>query len=253
MRKICAIAHYEYKMLMTGYATWGVLGLAVLISLWDNYPTARNLTRLEFLCQPAYFLYRTVSLDSLLLAFGLLFLLSGRFPADRKYGMHQLIMTLPLQKRHYLLGKLLGGWLYALTLLSLFPCVCLLFYWLGAPFEPDAADCAVSLAKALLVSVLPVSFFISCCSTALADLLDIRLFYLLAAILFLVNATTVGSALPMPFYLITSGDLAKLIWRHPDFSQLPPASLLANLLFLTGGGLVCAGLLGLGHRPWRAE
>ena len=158
-----------------------------------------------------------------------------------------------MQKRHYLSGKLLGGWLYTLTMLCLFLGVNFLVYSLAAPFEMDAADCIASFAKTLWVSVLPVSLFIGLCSTALADLLDIRLFYLLAAILFLVNATTTGSALPMPFYLITSGDLVKLIWIHPKYPQISPSSVLANCLFLVGSGLVCIGLLGIGHRPWRTE
>lgn len=116
-----------------------------------------------------------------------------------------------------------------------------------------AADWVLPFAKALLVSALPVSFFISLCSLTLANLMDIRLFYLLAAILFLINASTVGSAESMPFYLITSGDLVKLIWVHPKWPRLYPAGILANLLFLAGGGLACAGALGIGHRPWRTE
>lgn len=253
MLKLSAIAHYEYKMLMTRWATWGVFLVSVCISLLDNYPSAHNLARLQFLCQPAYFLYRTVSLDTLILVFGLLFLLSGRFPADRKYGQHALFMTFPMQKKHYLSGKLLGGWLYTLTMLCLFLSVNLLVYSLAAPFEVNASDSIVSFVKALLVSVLPVSFFIGICATALADLMDIRLFYLAAAIYFLVNANTIGSALPMPFYLITSGDLVKLIWVHPKYPQISPSSVLANCLFLVGSGLVCTGLLGIGHRPWRTE
>ena len=253
MRKIYAIAHYEYKMLITRWGTWGVFWVSVFLCLSDNYPSAHNLARLEFLCQPAYFLYRIVSLDILILIFGLLFLLSGRFPADRKYGLHPLFMTLPLHKRHYLTGKLLGGWFYTLTMLCLFLGVNFFVYSLAAPFKMDAADCIASFVKTLSVSILPVSLFIGICSTALADLLDIRLFYLLTAILFLLNVTTVGSALPMPFYLITSGDLAKLIWTHPEYPRIPSASVLANCLFLAGGGLLCMGLLAVGHRPWRAE
>lgn len=162
-------------------------------------------------------------------------------------------MTFPIQKRHYLSGKLLGAWLYTLTMLCLFLGINALIYSLAAPFEVNLTDCIASFVKALWVSILPVSIFVGLCSTALADLLDIRLFYLLAAILFLTNATTIGSALPMPFYLITSGDLVKLIWVHPKYPQISPTSVLANLLFLSGSGLVCTGLLGIGHKPWRTE
>lgn len=253
MRKISVIAHYEYKMLMMNRAAWGIYLAATFINLLDNYPSPHNLARLEFLCQPAYFLYRTICFDALILAFGLLFPLSGRFSADRKYGLHHMFMTLPVQKGQYLLGKLLGGWLYTLTLLCLFLGTNLFVYLIAAPFEADAAACIILLGKAVLVSALPVSLFIGLGSTALADLLDIRLFYLLAAILFLVNVTTVGSADAMPFYLVTSGDLTRLIWVHPKYTQLYPGAVLKNCLFLAGGGLACGGLLGAWHRPWRTE
>lgn len=59
MRKIIAIIHYEYKMQVQRPATWGVLLAAIMVTLSDNYPSARNLARLEFLDDPAYFVYRT--------------------------------------------------------------------------------------------------------------------------------------------------------------------------------------------------
>ena len=112
MRKMIAIIHYEYKMQFQRLATWGVLLVATVFALLDNYPSASNLTRLEFLNEPAYFVYRTMSLNGFVLMFGLMFLLAERFPLDHKTGMKLLLMSHALQKRQYMLGKMLGGFLY---------------------------------------------------------------------------------------------------------------------------------------------
>ena len=84
MRKMFSVLHYEYKMQFKRLVTWGVLLVATALSLLDNFPSAGNLARLEFLNEPAYFVYRIVSLDSLVLLFGLMFLLAGRIPIDTK-------------------------------------------------------------------------------------------------------------------------------------------------------------------------
>lgn len=91
MRKILSIIHYEYKMLMKRFATLGVLLIGTLVALLDNFPSISNLARLEFLTQPAYFVYRTISFDTLIVAFGLMFLLSNRFSLDKKSGVKNLI------------------------------------------------------------------------------------------------------------------------------------------------------------------
>ena len=76
MRKLIAIIHYEYKMQFHRPATWGMLLGITIYALLDTYPSARNLARLEFLNEPAYFVYRTMSLNGLVLLFGMLFLLA---------------------------------------------------------------------------------------------------------------------------------------------------------------------------------
>lgn len=253
MRKILSIAYNEYRMLLTRAATWGIFLTVCIMAQLETYPNAANLARLEFLGQPTYFVCRIIELDALLLVFGLLFPLSGRFPADRKNGMHSLFQSLPLGKGQYLWGKLLGSWGYVLTMLCAFLAINLALYSLATPAAVNAADCLLLYGKALCVSLLPVSFFIGFGSVSLADLMDIRLFYLLAALFFLGNITVVNSAKPMPFYLVTSGDLLRLIWVHPRWPEVSMGSVMANLLFLTGGGFVFAGLLGMGHRPWRSE
>ena len=190
MRKMIAIIRYEYKMQFERLATWGVLLAATVFALLDNYPSASNLARLEFLNEPAYFVYRTMSLNGFVLMFGLMFLLAERFPLDHKTGMKLLLMSHALQKRQYILGKLLGGFLYAFSILCIFLTLNTAVYFVAAPFPIPLLDCIVPLVKAIIVSAFPVSLFVSLCSVALPGMIDIRLFYLFAAILFGINAAT---------------------------------------------------------------
>ena len=253
MRKILTIVRYECKMQFGRPAAWGILLAATAIAQLDNFPSARNLARLEFLNQPAYLIHRTMSLDALILAFGLLFLLSGRFALDGETGVRTLMMASPLRRGTYVFGKLLGGMLYTFSMLCLFLAANAAIYGLAAPFEIGAADCLVPLLKALTASALPVSIFIGFCSTALPALVNIRLFYLLSAVLFALNAAHVGTAAAAPFYLITSGDLSRLIWTHPKWAQTDMGSAVANLLFLVGSGLTSWTLLLLKRGFWRAK
>ena len=128
-----------------------------------------------------------------------------------------------------------------------------MIYFIAAPFEISLIECIVPLIKAIFVSLVPTSLFVSFCSIALPGMIDIRLFYILAAILFGFNATYVGSAEAMPFYLITSGDLVRLIWVHPRWPFVDMGSVIANGFFLVGSGLVCGSLLFLKHKFWRSE
>lgn len=81
------------------------------------------------------------------------------------------------------------------------------------PVDVSFQDCLIPLAKALIINVLPVSIFISFTSVALPAIFDVRLFYVLASVLFILNAASPDSSDKMPFYLITSGDLKKCYGR----------------------------------------
>lgn len=253
MRKMITIIHYEYKMQFQRLATWGVLLAATIFSLLDGYPSAGNLTRLEFLNEPAYFVYRTMSLNGLVLMFGLMFLLAERFPLDNKTGMNCLLSSHALQKWQYVSGKLLGGFLYAFTMLCIFLALNTAVYFAASPFAITIIECMVPLIKVIIVSAFPVSLFVAFCSVALPGIIDIRLFYLLAAILFGINAANVGSANAVPIYLITSGDLIRLVWVHPKWPFIDVGSMFANWTFLTGNGLFFGSLLFLKHRFRRSE
>jgi len=253
MRKMLAIIRYEYKMQFKRPATWGVLLAVTVFTLLDNYPSASNLARLEFLNEPAYFVYRTMSLNGFVLMFGLMFLLAERFPLDNKTGMKLLLMSHALQKRQYILGKLLGGFLYTFSILCIFLVLNTAVYFVAVPFPISLLECVFPLVKTIIISALPVSLFVSLCSVALPGMIDIRLFYLLAAVLFGLNAAYVGSVNAAPFYLITSGDLIRFIWVNPKWSFTDTGSIITNGAFLMGSGFIFGGLLFLKHRFWRTE
>lgn len=253
MRKIISIVHYEYKIQFKRLATWGVLIVATVIALLDNFPSKSNLARLEFLKQPSYFIYRTMSLDALIIVFGLMFLMSNRLSIDNKTGVKPLIMASTIRKGQYLFGKLLGGLLYTFSLICIFLILNTAVYYCAAPFEISITDCITPFLKTLVVSALSVSVFISFCSIATPALIDIRLFYLLAAVLFVFNASFVGTAEAVPCYLITAGNLIRLIWVHPKWSQVAMGSVISNLIFLIGCSLISVVLLLVKRKFWRSE
>lgn len=253
MHNILSVIHYEYKMQIRRFATWGVLGVTIIFSLLDDFPSAANLYRLEFLTDPVYFVYRTMSLGGLPLAFGLMILLSNRFPIDCKTGVKSLIMAGPATKAQYIFGKLIGGFCYAVTVFSLFLAANALVYYMTAPFQVSIGNFLTAIVKTIVLCVLPVSVFVGFLSVSLPVWTDVRLFYAMAAVLFFINASTPVSAEPMPFYCITSGDLIKLIWQHPQFPFVNAGSIQANLVFLTGSGGVSMLLLLVKKRFWRYE
>lgn len=253
MRKCISIIRHEFFIQIKQIAIWGVLIAACVISLIDNLPTTNNLLRLEFLTNPAYFLYRAMGMDALILLFGLMFLLSNRFSIDTRTGVKSLIMSDSISKLQYVYGKIIGGYLLSFTMMSLFLSINMIVYIFVASFKVSVFECLLILLKTLIVSALPVSFFISCISVLLPAVIDIRLFYLLASTLFIVNASTVGSAAPMPFYLISSGDLIKLIWQHPKWSAIEMSNVYANLSFLIGCGFLSQLPIFFKRRFWRAE
>ncbi len=253
MRKLFTITHYEFKMQLKRIAAWGILIFATAVALIDNFPSDSNLARLEFLSQPSYFVYRTMCLDALVIVFGLMFLMSNRVSIDHKSDVKALIMASPISKGQYVFGKLMGNFLYTFTLLTMFLTLNTMIYYIAAPMNISITECLAPLTKALLVCLLPVSLFISFNSVCLPAVIDIRLFYLLISVLFMINALQVSSANEMPFYLISSGDLIKLVWQHPKWPFINTGSIETNLSFLIGSSALSCLLLFVKRRFWRAE
>ncbi len=252
MRKMLCIIWHEYKMQVRRPATWGVLLAAIGATLLDSFPSALNLTRLELLPQPDYFIYRIISVDGLILVFGLMFLLSNRLSVDVNTGMKPLFMASLVTRGQYTGGKLLAGFLYAFSAIAIYLVVNTIIYGAFNPVEFDMANYLIPLIRTIFIGGLPISCFISCAVT-LPVVMDIRLFYFALAGVFVVNTVTVGSSDQMPLYLVTSGDLMKLIWQHPEFPFNDIWSSVANIVFLIGCCLVSWIVLLCKRKFWRAE
>lgn len=253
MSKTAAVIRYEYKMLLKNPAGWCLLILVTALALFDNFPSEANLARLEFLNEPAYFISRTLRFDGLLMVFGLMFLLSGRFSEDERTNMRALLMASPLDRKQYAAGKLLGGFLYAFTMLGAFLTTGTAVYALAAPFPVSFGECVYLAWKTIAVSALPAAFFVGCGAAAVPLFLNLRMFYLLAAALLYINASYVGGAYSAPFWLITSGDLLRLIWVHPKWPFDDMGSVWANLMFLLGTGALFFILALTKRGDWREE
>lgn len=117
MNKFLSITKYEYKMQIKRIAGWAVLLFVLGSAMMDSLPTASNMARVEFLYDIHYYVRRVFSFDGLILLFGLMFLMAGRLVGDRKTGQRDLFMATPIGKSCYIGGKLLGNFLYALTLM----------------------------------------------------------------------------------------------------------------------------------------
>ena len=117
MNKLLSIAKYEYKVQIKRVAGFGVLLLIFISAMMDSMPIASNMVRVEFLYDIHYYVRRIFSFDGLLLLFGIMFLVSGRLIVDRKTGCRDLFIAAPIKKGSYIGGKLLGNFLYALTLM----------------------------------------------------------------------------------------------------------------------------------------
>lgn len=215
MRKTVSIFHYELKMQAKRPAVWGVFLAATAMAQLDCFPSAQNLARLEFLNQPAYFVHRVMTLDALLLLFGLAILLANRFPADRKTPWATCSAPTPWRGASTSWASCWGGFCLAYLLTALFLLCNTAVYVLAAPFAIAPWEWLLPLGKALALCAFPASWFTGLAAVALPGLVDIRLFYAAAALFFGWNAATVGSAESMPFCLLTAGDLSRLLWAHP--------------------------------------
>lgn len=253
MCKMLSIAKYEYRMQVKRIAGWIVLLFVLASSMMDCLPVASNLARIEFLGDIHYYVRRVFSFDGLLLLFGILFLTAGRMAEDRKTHRRDLFMAAPIRKSSYIGGKFIGNFLFALTLMYAMLIVSIAGF---AVFSPSGTTVLEYISAVISVSVciiLPATFFVVASSVMLPELVDIRLVYLVYSVLFLINAFTTDQAEPIPFYIFTQGDLAKLIWQHPKYLQIHVDSACLNLAFMIGIGILAIGLVAGKRRFWRAE
>ena len=160
---------------------------------------------------------------------------------DHKTGMKQLIMASPITKLQYIFGTLLGGFIYTYTVFSLFLALNTLVFYVSVPIDIALTDCLVPFSKALIINVLPVSIFISFISVALPAIVDVRLFYVLASVLFILNAASPDSAdkCRLSDYI---GRFKKAYLAASEFPYINTDGIQANLLFLIGCRLIAVPL-----------
>lgn len=253
MSKMLSITKYEYAMQIKRIAGWIVLLFVLASSMMDCLPVVANLTRIEFLGDIHYYVRRVFSFDGLILLFGILFLTAGRMVDDRKTHCRDLFMTAPIGKASYIGGKFLGNFLFALTLMYVLLIFSLAgFIWFGSS-NVTIGEYASAIFSVSFCVILPATFFVVASSVMLPELVDIRLVYLVYSVLFLVNAFTTDQAGPIPFYIFTQGDLAKLIWQHPRYLELYMGSACLNLAFMLAIGILSIMLVAVKRRFWRAE
>ena len=253
MSKLLAVTKNEYKMQIRRIAGWIVLLFVAVTAMVDCLPVAANLRRLEFLGDIRYYVRRVFSFDGLALLFGILFLTAGRLVDDRKSGRRDLFMAAPIGKASYIIGKLLGNFIFALTLMYSLLVLSLCGFAIFAPAGTSLVDYIDAIFSVSIYTIFPATFFVVASSVMLPEIADIRLVYLVYSILFLVNAISPDTAEARPFYIFIQGDLAKMIWRHPKYPEVYLESACLNLLFMLGVGALAILLVAAQKRFWRAE
>lgn len=253
MSKMLSIAKYEYRMQVKRIAGWIVLLFVLASSMMDCLPVASNLARIEFLGDIHYYVRRVFSFDGLLLLFGILFLTAGRMADDRKTHRRDLFMAAPIRKSSYIGGEFIGNFLFALSLMYALLVVSIAGFALFSSSDTTVWEYISAVISVSVCIILPATFFVVASSVMLPELVDIRLVYLMYSVLFLINAFTTDQAEPIPFYIFTQGDLAKLIWQHPKYLQIHVGSACLNLAFMIGIGILAIGLVAGKRRFWRAE
>lgn len=254
MNKLLSISKYEYKMQIKRPVGWIVLLAVFIFSMLDCLPTAANMTRIEFLYDIHYYVRRIFSFGGLILLFGIMFLSAGRLVDDRKTGCRDLFMAASIRKSCYIGGKLLGNFLYALTLMYALLLASIIGYVIFSRADIPYSDYFSAIFYVSFCIIIPSSFFIVASSVMLPEVIDIRLFYLIYSVLFLINAIFTGDAeKAAPCYIFTQGDLAKLIWQHPKSPEIFLGSAILNLIFMIAVGTAAIALVATKRKFWRTD
>lgn len=251
MNNLLSIAKYEYKVQIKRVVGFGVLLLIFISAMMDSMPIASNMVRVEFLYDIHYYVHRVFSFDGLLLLFGIMFLVSGRLIVDRKTGCRDLFIAAPIKKGSYIGGKLLGNFLYALTLMYALLISSLIAFAIFNQTTTPIGEYISAFLEVSIYIILPASFFTVACGVMIPEVIDVRLFYLIFSILFLVNAFYSDGGTAAPFYIFTQGDWAKMIWQHPKSPVIYAESAVFNLLFMLGGGVLAIALVSAKRKFWR--
>ena len=254
MNELISISKYEYKIQIKRPVGWVVLLAVFIFAMLDCLPTTANMSRIEFLYDIHYYVRRIFSFAGLILLFAIMFLVAGRLVGDRKTGSRDLFMAAPIKKSSYIGGKLLGNLLYALTLMYALLLASVIGYTIFSQAGTSFGDYVSAIFSVSFCIILPATFFVVASSIMLPEIIDIRLFFLIYSILFLINAIFTGDAeQATPCYIFTQGDLSKLIWQHPKSTEFFLGSAIFNLIFMLAVGIAVIALVATKRKFWRTD
>lgn len=246
MHNIMAVSIYEIKMMLRRLGFWGILIFALVISIWDNFPSKSNLSRLSFLAEPGYLVSRLLVQTGLLIMFGVMFLVSNTIAKDKKTGVDQLLMTSNISKKQYIIGKFIGNFIPTMLMFGLY---FLVHAVIQIVLIPEASSLKAYLFGYFILAV-AASFFVIGISISLPMWIDIRIFYALMALYFLANLLIVPDSTTLPFWFLFYGDLIKIIYNY-GFGVLIIKNVILNILFLVGIGALSVFSLMINKRFWR--
>lgn len=172
MNKMFSISKYEYKMQIKRIAGWIVLIFVFASAMLDCLPTETDMARIEFLYDIHYYVRRVFSFDGLILLFALMFLMAGRLVSDRKTGRRDLFMAAPVGKGSYIGGKLLGNFLYALSLMYMLLVAALIGFAVFSQAETSINDYISAFFEVSIYIILPATFFVTASSVMLPEIID---------------------------------------------------------------------------------
>ena len=247
MRNFITIAKCEWEMQIKNLGFWLILALGLVIGGLDTFPTAGNMVRLDSqLFDSGYVAARLLQTVVVLMMFGFVFISADRIGRDKKLGVSELYMALPLKKGQYIAGKFIANLCVALFFTAIFYVINAVIHF---AFNPSAFN-ALPYFIVFVTVVIPIAVFTIGCSISLPVLTDIRLVYVLMSGFFFVNIAIVPDSRKIPFYLF-AGEPLKLINPYLGFGERSYALMACNWLFMLGMGLLALVLLLCGRRYWR--
>ncbi len=157
-------------------------------------------------------------------------------------------MASPLRKAQYIWGKLLGNYAALLLVMAAY----LGIHAVAQYFYTPGHFTLLPYVVGLFAMCVPACFFVSACSVALPVVMDIRLFYVMFSVYFLMNSDFIytENSILRSLYLFQS-NMLKLVYTYKSFEIIMIQKLLWNLAFLLCVGLASMLLLQGNRRYWR--
>ncbi|WP_055666674.1 ABC transporter permease [Desnuesiella massiliensis] len=248
MSRVFTIAKYEFKMQFGKVGFWLILIIATALALIDNFPSAANLNRLPQLIKQGYVVSRLLPQPGVILLFGFVFLIANQICGDVKKGIDEIFMVKPLSRSQYVFGKFFGNFIFVILLFVIYLAINGFAQAVWTPGNFVVYPYII----AFICVIIPASIFVVGCSLAFPILIDIRFFYALFSTYFMWNLIITPDGDKLPFYLLLSGDLTKLLYNY-GLAEPSSFKILFNAAFLVITGILSLLLLLPLGRFWREK